>query len=106
MLLPSPRFALRSVALMSLLGLTACFGGSNYVRVLTVNPPDASVYINGERVGQGSSRPQTFSFADCTRIYVQATHPDYQPETEWFTIEKMDNMVATNTDVKLTLRSR
>lgn len=104
--LPSPRSALHSVALLSLLGLPACFGGSNYVRVLTVNPPDASVYINGVKVGQGSARPQTFSFAECSRIYVQATHPDYQPETEWFTAEKLDNMVATNTDVKLTLRPR
>ncbi len=99
------RFGLRSATLLSLLALAAC-GSSSYVRVLSVNPPDASVYINGVRVGPGNSRPQTFSFADYQRIYVQATHPEYLPETEWFTIEKMEQMVATNTDVKLTLRPR
>lgn len=96
-----PRLAI----LLPLSALAAC-GGSSYVRVVTINPPDASVYVNGEKVGQGSSRPHTFSFGDSTRIYVQAVHPDYQPETEWYTLEKMEQMVATNTDVKLTLRPR
>ena len=99
------RTALRSAALVSLLGLAAC-GSSSYVRLLSVNPPDASVYINGEHVGQGNRRPYTFSFTNCSRIYVQATHPDYQPQTEWFTQEKMEQMVATDTPVALTLRQR
>ncbi len=85
--------------------LAAC-GSSGYVRVLSVNPPDASVYVNGERIGQGSSRPYTFDFGQNKRIYIQATHPDYQPEIEWFTVEKVQQMIATNTDVKLTLRPR
>jgi hypothetical protein len=76
------------------------------VRVLSVNPPDASVYLNGERIGQGSSRPQKFDFSQHGRIYVQATHPDYLPEIEWFTPEKIEQMIATNTDVKITLRPR
>lgn len=96
---------LSPLLLSSLTGLAAC-GSSSYVRVLSVNPPDASVYINGERVGQGSSRPQRFDFTSHSRIYVQATHPDYVPEIEWFTVEKIEQMISTNTDVKLTLRPR
>ena len=96
---------LRVAALLSLLPLAAC-GSASYVRLLSVNPPDAAVYINGERVGQGSRRPHTFDFSNCSRVYVQATHPDYQPETEWFTQEKMEQMVATDTPVALTLRPR
>ncbi len=96
---------LRSVLFAVPLALTAC-SSSSFVRVVSVNPPDASVYINGERVGQGSSRPQTFDFSQCDEIFVQATHPDYQPELERFTLQKMKNMMATNTEVRLTLRPR
>lgn len=95
----------RLLLVLPLLALPAC-GGAGYVRVMSVNPPDASVYINGERVGQGSSRPYTFDFTTSERIYVQATHPDYQPEIEWFTKERIEQMVAANLDVKITLRPR
>jgi hypothetical protein len=101
---PSPR-TLRLTSLLACAGLTAC-GGSGYVRVLSVNPPDASVYINGERVGQGSSRPYTFTFGQTERMYVQATHPDYQPEIEWFDVPRMEQMIASNLDIKITLRPR
>jgi hypothetical protein len=90
---------------LSALLLASC-GSSGYSRLVSVNPADASVYVNGERIGQGSSRPFTFDFSQCERIYVQATHPDYQPEFEWFTLEKIQQMIQTNTEVKLTLRSR
>lgn len=86
-----------------------CLAGcssSTYMHMMSVNPPDASVYINGERVGQGSSRPQQFDFTNSPRLYVQATHPDYQPEMEWFTAEKLKHMMSTNTPVTLTLRPR
>jgi hypothetical protein len=89
----------------TLLLLAAC-GSSSYVRVVSVNPPDASVYINGERVGQGSSRPYTFDFTDCERIYVQATHPDYNPEIEWYDRARIEQMIAANLPVALTLRPR
>ena len=95
----------KSTFLLSLLALGAC-NSSSFVRVVSVNPPEASVYINGEKVGSGNSRPQKFDFRGKERIYVQATHPDYQPETEWFTLEKMEHMVDSNTPVRLTLRAR
>jgi hypothetical protein len=100
-----PPRLLRFASLLACAGLAAC-GGAGYVRVLSVNPPDASVYINGERVGQGSSRPYTFDFSQTPRVYVQATHPDYQPEIEWFDVPRMEQMIASNLDVKITLRPR
>lgn len=102
---PTSNLFLRSAILLPVLALTAC-GGASYVRVLSVNPPDASVYINGERVGQGSSRPYTFDFSTVDRIYVQATHTDYQPEIEWFDRARIEQMIASNLDVKITLRPR
>ena len=99
------KFLRRLPLVLSALFLASC-GSSGYSRLVSVNPADASVYINGERIGQGSSRPFTFDFSKSERIYVQATHPDYQPEFEWFDLEKIKNMIQTGTDVKLTLRSR
>jgi uncharacterized protein YcfL len=96
-----PQFAF----VLPLLALCAC-SSSSFVRVVSVNPPDASVYINGQRVGAGNSRPQTFDFKRNQRIYVQATHPDYQPEIEWFDRDKLEQMVDSNTEVKITLRPR
>jgi hypothetical protein len=100
-----PRFLRRFPIVASALFLTAC-GSSGYSRIVSVNPPDASVYVNGEHIGQGSPRPYIFDFSHCNRIYVQATHPDYMPEFEWFTLEKIQEMIRTGTEVKLTLRSR
>lgn len=96
---------LRSAILLPVLALTAC-GGAGYVRTVSVNPPDATVYVNGEKIGQGSSRPFTFDFSSTERIWVQATHPDYQPEVEVFTVADIQQRVDSNLDVKLTLRPR
>ena len=102
---PTSHRSLRSAILLPLLALGAC-GGAGYVRVVSVNPPDATVYINGERAGQGSSRPYTFDFSNVERIFVQATHPEYLPELEIFDRARIEQMIAANLDVKLTLRSR
>jgi hypothetical protein len=102
---PTSVASLRSVFLLPLLGLAAC-GGARYVRVVSVNPPDATVYVNGEAIGQGSSRTYTFDFSNVERIFVQATHPEYQPAMEVFTRSDIEQRVAANLDVKLTLRAR
>lgn len=99
------RTALRSLVLAPALCLAGC-GSSTYMHTLSVNPPDASVYVNGVRVGQGSSRPVEFDFTESPRVCVQATHPDYIPEMEWFTLAKLKHMMSTNTPVTLTLRQR
>lgn len=92
-----------------LLAALATLGGCNssvYQRVVSVNPSNAAVYINGEPAGMGDPRPKTFDFSELGRVYVQATHPDYLPYFEWFTREQMENMIDTNTDLKITLRGR
>ena len=94
-----------SALLLALLGAAAC-SSTSVQRVVSINPSDASLYINGEYVGKGDRRPRDFNFANVQRVYVQAVHPDYQPETEWFTMQDMARMAATNTDLKITLRSR
>lgn len=99
------RIRLETLALAPMLCLGAC-SSSSYMHMLSVNPPDASVYVNGVRVGQGNSRPVEFDFAGGPRISVQATHPDYVPELEWFTLQKLKHMMASNTPVTLTLRLR
>ena len=49
---------------------------------------------------------QVFDFSKVDRIYVQATHPDYQPHIEWFDREMIDRMIESNTQVTITLQSR
>jgi hypothetical protein len=93
------------IALRALLALPAC-GGANYTRVVQVNPPDASLFINGEYVGKGSPRPYTFDFGNVETIYVQAAHPEYVPELEKFDRARIEQMIASNLDIRLTLRSR
>ena len=95
----------RSALLVSLLSIAAC-SSSSYQRVVSINPPDASLYINGDYVGKGDRRPREFDYSEVKCIYVQAVHPDYQPETQAFTEAQMRNLVDTNTDLKITLRSR
>lgn len=99
------RDCLRISILFSALCLAGC-SSSKYMHMLSVNPPDASVYVNGERVGQGNTRPIEFDFEQGPRVSVQATHPDYVPEIDWFTLPKLKHMMATNTPVTLTLRLR
>jgi hypothetical protein len=102
---PKTQFRIRLTALVAATSLAGC-SSSTYMHMLSVNPPDASVYVNGIRVGQGNSRPVEFDFTECPRISVQATHPDYQPEMEWFTLQKLKHMMGNNTPVTLTLRPR
>jgi hypothetical protein len=100
---PSTRLV-APLALLPLLFAGAC--SSTYTRVIRANPAEATVFINGEKVGTGASRPHKFDFSSCQRIFVQATHPDYLPMTEEFDEAKIQAMIAANVDVTLPLRSR
>jgi hypothetical protein len=100
--------SLRSTRLLVLLAVS-CAGAcssSTYQRVVSVNPPDATLYINGVKVGKGDRRPREFDFATVGRVCVQAVHPEYKPEVEWLTEADMRNLVDTNTDLKITLSPR
>ena len=100
-----PSRFVKSALLLAMFGATAC-SSTTLQRVVSINPSDASLYINGEYVGKGDRRPRDFNFAQVERIYVQAVHPDYQPVTEWFTMRDLERMAATDTDLKITMRQR
>ncbi|MFN9275234.1 MAG: hypothetical protein ACK53T_07005 [Planctomycetota bacterium] len=93
------------LVLLAALHAAACTSTS-YQRVVSVNPPDASLYINGVKVGKGDRRPREFDFAMVGRVCIQAVHPNYKPEVEWLTEADMRNLVDTNTDLKITLSPR
>lgn len=96
---------LKSALLASLLGLTAC-GSASFSRVVSINPPNASLYINGERVGNGDKRVRRFSFSKEKRIYIQAVHPDFYPELEVYDERRVTDLINANLPLKITMRSR
>ena len=85
--------------------LTAC-GSSTYRMVVSADPPEASVYINGQRVGTGDKRPHDLDFGKQERICVQAVGPGWEPGFEWYTRPQIEEMIARNIDltIHLTLR--
>ena len=85
--------------------LTAC-ASSGYRTVVGVNPADASLYINGKRVGTGDQRPYVLSFDQHDRVYVQATKDGFVPETQVYTAEQIADILATTGILKITLAQR
>ncbi|MCK5945216.1 MAG: hypothetical protein KAI24_24720 [Planctomycetes bacterium] len=96
---------LKTALLGSLLGLTAC-GSANYSRVVSINPPEASLYINGEKVGNGDKRERSFSFARHKRHYIQAVHPDFIPKLEIVDEKTLQGLVKNNLQFKMTMKAR
>ncbi|HEB54403.1 MAG TPA: hypothetical protein ENI87_14215 [bacterium] len=96
---------LSTFLLLTMLGGAAC-SSSRYTRVVSVNPPDASLYINGEKVGSGDKRPHVFDFSKFQRVYLQATHRDYLPRFEWYDEAKLQQMIANNLPIRMTLNER
>lgn len=102
--LPARR-ALPRAAFGVLLLLPAC-SSSSYKMVISVNPPEASVFVNGVRMGQGGRRPHDLAFDKQERVYVQATAPGYEPHFEWFEPDKVEDMIDRKLDLAITLRQR
>lgn len=96
----------RVAAVLGGLLLLASCGSTSRTVVISVNPPEASVYINGEAAGKGNARPHQLSFAQSTRVYVQATAPGFEPRIDWFTLEDVDRMLDHGLDLNMTLRQR
>ena len=100
------RTSLHKAALcVALLGLAAC-GATSHTLVVSINPPEASLYINGEKVGNGDKRPRTFSFEKEKRYYLQAVHPDFKPMLEIHDEASLRRLVNANLPLKMTLSSR
>ncbi|MFN3241657.1 MAG: hypothetical protein ACE37K_09115 [Planctomycetota bacterium] len=96
---------LKTALLASLLGLTAC-GSSGYSRVVSINPPEANLYINGVKVGNGDKRERQFSFEQQKRYYIQAVHPDFIPKLEIVDEKMIRGLVKNNLPLKMTMKAR
>lgn len=75
---------------VAFLALAAC-GSSGHKLMISVNPPEAALFINGHPVGQGSRRVHTLEFGDNERIYVQATAENHRPYFEWLTVQMLED---------------
>jgi hypothetical protein len=92
-------------AALSVALLPAC-GSTSYRTVVQVNPADASLYINGKRVGTGDQRPYLLSFEEYDRVYVQATKRGFVPETQVYTADGIADILDTTGILKITLSER
>lgn len=88
-------------AALALLGACA---SSTHKMEIRVSPPEASLYINGDRVGQGSRRVYDLDFGEHPRVYLQATAPGYQPSFEWKTEQEIVDLTDRNRELTITLR--
>ena len=95
----------RTALLAALLCLAAC-GNSTLSRTIYTNPPDASVFINGERVQKGTSMNHEFDFSKTPRVLVQATSPDYEPFEQYYTKRQIAALIRSNTKLRIELRQR
>jgi len=96
---------LKTALLASLLGLAACGSTSNSI-IVSVNPPEASLYIDGKKVGEGDKRERTFSFANAKRHYIQAVHPDFIPKLEIVDAKTIAGLKKNNLPLKMTMKAR
>lgn len=96
----------RTAALLGGLLLLSSCGSTSRSMVVSVNPPEASVYINGEPAGKGNKRVHQLPFGNVQRVYIQATAPNFEPRTEWFDLVKIDEMIDRDLDINITLRQR
>jgi hypothetical protein len=92
----------RSAVPLLLLALPAC---SSTLKVgISVDPPSASVFINGVRDGQGTRRIHDIDFGDNERICVQAAAPGFEPLCEMLTKQQVTDQIAKYGDFVWVLR--
>lgn len=93
-------------ALLCIAASFASCSSSSRRTLIQVSPSDASLYINGKRVGNGDKLPYLLSFDDAERVYVQATRSGFVPETKVYTQAEIDSINETVQVLKITLRER
>lgn len=94
-----------SACLAALLAATACTSTS-VEHFVSIDPPDASVYINGVRKGKGDRRIHVFDFTNAERVWVQAVHRDFHPEALPLDRSTLERMAESRTDVTISLGRR
>ena len=80
-----------AVASFALLLLPSC---SSTLKVgISIDPPSASVFVNGTRVGQGARRIHEIDFGQSERICVQAAAPGFEPMCEMLTKQQVTDQL-------------
>jgi hypothetical protein len=95
----------KSAVLAVALAATAC-SSTRFEHFISIDPPDASVYINGTRQGKGDRRVHEFDFTNAQRVWVQAVHPDFRSEARQVTQSELERTAAARTDITISLGAR
>lgn len=88
------------------LGLLACAGcGSTTYKVgIAVDPPTASIYVNGEKVGAGGRRVHEIDFGPYERVCIQAIAPSHEPHMEMLSKQQIKDQLDKYGDFSWVLR--
>ena len=92
-----------------LLGLALCLpcagcGSTTYTVGIVIDPPTASIYINGEKVGSGGRRVHEIDFGPYDRVCIQAVAPSHEPYFEMLTRQQIADQVRKYGDFSWVLR--
>ena len=90
------------IALLATLTLSAC-GTSGQKIGIKLSPPEAGLYLNGERVNQGSKGVYLIDFSQSPRCFLQATAHSYEPILWELTPEKVADQVNQYGEYTITL---
>jgi hypothetical protein len=63
------------------------------------------LFVNGQKF-EGDRRIRELAFGEHPRIYVQAAAKGYEPKTEWFTRQQIEELLSRGEDLRITLEPR
>ena len=88
------------------LGLRAgAGGGPTPAKVgIAVDPPTASIYVNGEKVGAGGRRVHDIDFGPYERVCIQAIAPSHEPYMEMLSKQQIKDQLDKYGDFSWVLR--
>ncbi|MCA8953152.1 MAG: hypothetical protein KDE27_26810 [Planctomycetes bacterium] len=86
-----------------MLALAGCASSSEQVGI-TIDPPDAGVYLNGVRVNQGSKGVYEIDFSRSPRAFLQLTAYGYVPETHELTQRAVQDQINRYGEYSFTLK--
>ena len=92
----------KSAALTVMLAATAC-SAAPLEHYIMSDPPDASIYVNGKRVGKGDNLLHQFDFSQSDRVWISAVHPDWRAETKSFTANQIRRYKADRKNIPFSL---
>ncbi len=93
----------RGAALLALLACAGC-GSTTYKVGIVVDPPTASIYVNGQKVGSGGRRVHEIDFGPYERVCIQAVAPSHEPYFEMLTKQQITDQISRYGDFSWVLR--